>query len=218
MDWRDYNYQIARMSYRQKKSEHRISTSITVAVWTTVMFLFFTSCGGSKKQLADAIDDKDSLPDMKNIGVTSFVSDSGMIRYKIVTDEWLIYSKKNPPYWAFEKGLYIEKFDTLFRVDASIKADTAYYHEKKEIWELRGNVHIQNQAGDKFDTELLFWNQAKEKIYSDKFIKIEQEDKILTGYGFESDQQMNEYVIMKPEGIFTIEDNAPIDTTQTGKV
>lgn len=218
MDWRDYNYQIIRMSYRQKKSEHRISTSITVAVWATVMFLFFTSCGGGKKQLADAIDDKDSLPDMKNIGVTSFVSDSGMIRYKIVTDEWLIYSKKNPPYWAFEKGLYIEKFDTLFRVDASIKADTAYYHEKKEIWELRGNVHIQNQAGDKFDTELLFWNQAKEKIYSDKFIKIEQEDKILTGYGFESDQQMKEYVIMKPEGIFTIEDNAPIDTTQTGKV
>ena len=40
--------------------------------------------------------------------------------------------KKNPPYWAFEKGVYLEKFDSLFHIDASIKADTAYYYEKKE--------------------------------------------------------------------------------------
>lgn len=206
------------MSYRQRNLKYRISISITAAVWAAVMFLFFPSCGGKNKKLAEAIDEKDSLPDMRSIGITSFVSDSGMIRYKIVTEEWLIFSKKNPPYWAFEKGLYLEKFDTLFRVDASIKADTAYYHEKKEIWELRGNVHIQNQTGDKFDTELLFWDQAKEKIYSDRFIRIEQEDKILTGYGFESNQQMTEYEIMNPQGIFTVEDTAPVDTTQTGKV
>lgn len=206
------------MSYRQRNLKYRISISITAAVWAAVMFLFFPSCGGKNKKLAEAIDEKDSLPDMRSTGITSFVSDSGMIRYKIVTEEWLIFSKKNPPYWAFEKGLYLEKFDTLFRVDASIKADTAYYHEKKEIWELRGNVHIQNQTGDKFDTELLFWDQAKEKIYSDRFIRIEQEDKILTGYGFESNQQMTEYEIMNPQGIFTVEDTAPVDTTQTGKV
>ena len=150
---------------------------------------------------------------MHSTGVTSFVSDSGMIRYKIITEEWLIFNQKNPPYWAFEKGLYLEKFDTLFRVDASIKADTAYYHEPKKIWELRGNVHIQNQQGDKFDTQLLFWDQAKERIYSDKFIKIEQADKILTGYGFESNQQMTEYEIFTPVGVCTVEDTAPADTT-----
>ncbi|MGN1218028.1 MAG: LPS export ABC transporter periplasmic protein LptC [Phocaeicola sp.] len=201
------------MSYRQNFFKTKYFISITVAVWATVMFLFFPSCGSKEKKLAAAIDEKDSLPDMHTTGVVSYVSDSGMIRYKIVTDEWLVFTKKNPPYWAFEKGLYLEKFDSLFRVDASIKADTAYYHEKKEIWELRGNVHIQNQLGDKFDTELLFWDQSKERIYSDKFIKIEQEDKILTGYGFDSNQEMTEYEIFTPTGIFTVEDTAPQDTT-----
>lgn len=201
------------MSYRQNFFKTKYFISITVAVWATVMFLFFPSCGSKDKKLAAAIDEKDSLPDMYTTGVVSYVSDSGMIRYKIVTDEWLVFTKKNPPYWAFEKGLYLEKFDSLFRVDASIKADTAYYHEKKEIWELRGNVHIQNQLGDKFDTELLFWDQSKERIYSDKFIKIEQEDKILTGYGFDSNQEMTEYEIFTPTGIFTVEDTAPQDTT-----
>lgn len=54
-----------------------------------------------------------------------------MIRYKIITAEWLIYSHRNPPFWAFEKGIYLEKFDSLFHVDASIKADTAYYYEPR---------------------------------------------------------------------------------------
>ena len=201
------------MSYRHNFFKTKYFISITVAVWATVMFLFLPSCGSKDKKLAAAIDEKDSLPDMHTTGVVSYVSDSGMIRYKIVTDEWLVFSKKNPPYWAFEKGLYLEKFDSLFRVDASIKADTAYYHEKKELWELRGNVHIQNQLGDKFDTELLFWDQSKERIYSDKYIKIEQEDKILTGYGFDSNQEMTEYEIFTPTGIFTVEDTAPQDTT-----
>ena len=127
---------------------------------------------------------------------------------------WEIYDKKNPPYWAFEKGVYLEKFDSLFHIDASIKADTAYYYEKKKLWELRSNVHIRSQRGDKFDTDLLFWDEKQERVYSDKFIRIEQEDKIITGYGFESNQQMTEYQIYNNTGIFTVEDTAPADSTK----
>ena len=100
---------------------------------------------------------------MKTLGVTTLISDSGITRYKIITEEWEIYDKKNPPYWAFEKGVYLEKFDSLFHIDASIKADTAYYYEKKKLWELRSNVHIRSQRGDKFDTDLLFWDEKQER-------------------------------------------------------
>ena len=117
-------------------------------------------------------------------------------------------------YWAFEKGVYLEKFDTLFHIDASIKADTAYYYEKKKLWELKGNVQILSQRGDKFQTELLFWDEKKEKVYSDKYIQIEQEDKIIRGYGFESNQDLTEYEIKNSTGIFTVEDTQPAPTTQ----
>lgn len=109
---------------------------------------FLPSCGKKEQATAAAVKESDSLPDMRTLGVTTLVSDSGMIRYKIITDEWLVYSHRNPPFWAFEKGVYLEKFDTLFHVDASIKADTAYYYEQKKLWELRSNVHIQSQRGD----------------------------------------------------------------------
>ena len=42
----------------------------------------------------------------------------------------------------------------------------------------------------------------------------EQEDKIITGYGFESNQQMTEYQIYNNTGIFTVEDTAPADSTK----
>jgi len=33
------------------------------------------------------------------------------------------------------------------------------------------NVHIQNLKGEKFDTDLLYWDQNKHTIYSDRFIR-----------------------------------------------
>ena len=183
--------------------------NITAAFCAAVMFVLFPSCSGNRKNLADAISENDTLPTMSSLGVTTLISDSGITRYKIVTEEWVINDKKNPPYWAFEKGVYLEKFDTLFHIDASIKADTAYYYEKKKLWELRSNVQIQSQRGDKFETELLFWNEKEEKVYSDKYIRISQEDKVITGYGFESDQNLTEYQIKNTTGVFTVEDKAP---------
>ena len=190
--------------------------NITVVVWTTVMFVLFPACSGDNKNLAEAITERDSLPTMRTLGVTTLISDSGITRYKIITEEWEIYDKKNPPYWAFEKGVYLEKFDSLFHIDASIKADTAYYYEKKKLWELRSNVHIRNLQGDKFDTQLLFWDEAKEQIYSDKPIHIEQADKsIINGqYGFKSNQQLTEYEIYNSGGEFVVEDPAPADSTK----
>ena len=202
------------MSSNQKNQTYLKTLNITAAFFAAVMFVLFPACSGKDKKLAEAISENDTLPSMKSLGVTTLISDSGITRYKIVAEEWLIYDKKNPPYWAFEKGVYLEKFDTLFRIDASIKADTAYYHEKKKLWELKGHVQILSQRGDKFLTDLLFWDEKKEKVYSDKFIQIEQEDKVIKGYGFESNQDLTEYEIKNTTGVFTVEDTAPAVTTQ----
>ena len=109
------------MSSEKKQESHFIFLNITVAIWATVMFVLFPACSGDEKKLAEAITERDSLPSMKTLGVTTLISDSGITRYKIITEEWEIYDKKNPPYWAFEKGVYLEKFDSLFHIDASIK-------------------------------------------------------------------------------------------------
>lgn len=197
------------MPVGQHRRAFHIYLNITVVLWATVMFLLFPACSGQDKNLAAAITSRDSLPVMQTIGVESLISDSGVIRYKIIAEEWLIYDKTDPPYWAFEKGVYLEQFNEELVTEATIKADTAYYYDPKKLWELRGNVHIENLKGEKFDTELLFWNQKTERVYSEKKIRIEQSDKIITGQGFESNQQLTDYTIHSTEGIFYIEEDSP---------
>lgn len=190
--------------------------SITIVLGTIVMLLLFPSCDGNKKVLGAAITERDSLPIMATYGVTSLISDSGVTRYRLNTDEWLVYDKKKPSYWAFEKGVYLEQFDSLLNIAASVKADTAYYYDREKLWKLVGNVDIKNLKGERFNTELLYWNQATQKIYSDKFIRIEQPDKIITGHGFDSNQQMTIYEIDNVEGIVYVDEAA--DSTKTDSV
>ena len=195
------------------------SLSITIAFGAVVMLLLFSACSGRHKDMGAAITERDSLPVMDTKGVMTLISDSGVTRYRINTEEWLVFDRKNPPYWAFEKGVYLEKFDSIFQVEASIKADTAYFFNKEELWKLMGNVHIQNLKGEQFDTELLYWDQRAQRIYSDEFIRIEQPDRIITGHGFESNQQMTVYTIRKPEGIFYVdEETAAADSLQTDTI
>lgn len=177
----------------------------------TVMLLFLPACKEEKKREAPAISTKDTLPDLKTLHVNTLISDSGRVKYKIISDEWLIYTKTNPSRWAFTKGIYLEKFDSLFHVDATIKADTAYFYDMKKLWELRGNVHIQNTQGTKFDTQLLYWDQSREKIYSDRYIKIIKKDTIMTGYGFESNQQMTDYKVFNFSGSFILKQSEPTE-------
>lgn len=194
------------MSAQQKTRLFRLSLSITVATWAAVMFLLFPACSNQKKETGAIATNRDSLPIMRTIGVESYISDSGVIRYKIIAEEWDIFDKKQPPYWAFEKGIYLEQFNEEFNAEATIEADTAYYYDKKKLWELRGNVHIENKEHEKFNTQQLFWDEQKQTVYSEKKIRIEQADKIIIGHGFESNQQLTDYVIHNTEGIFYIEE------------
>ena len=182
--------------------------SITIVLGGMVMLLLFSACSGKKKELGAAITERDSMPVLDTRGVTTLISDSGVTRYRILTEEWKGFDRKSPSYWSFEKGVYLEKFDTLFKVEASIKADTAYFYDKQKLWKLIGHVHIQNLKGEKFDTELLYWDQTKKTVYSDKRVRIEQPDQIIYAWGFESNEQMTKYRFFKTDGIFYIDEEA----------
>lgn len=181
------------------------SMGTTIALFAVVVPLFVISCN-DKQVSGTAIDNRDSLAVMSTYGVSTVISDSGRISYKIDTDEWLIFDKRTPPYWAFEKGVYLEKYDYDMNVEATIECDTAYYYNEQKLWKLIGNVDIRNPKNERFFTDLMYWDQGKEKIYSDAYIKIEQEDQITEGVGFSSNQSMTLWEIKNTKGIYTIKD------------
>ena len=177
----------------------------TTAIVAVVVLIFLFSCKESTRSTVPAFENPDSVALMSTYGVSTVISDSGHIRYKIDADEWIVYSKRRPPYWSFEKGLYLEKFDTLMNVEATIKCDTAYYFNEMKLWKLIGNVDMTNPKSQRFYTDLLYWDQEEKIIYSDAYIRVEQEDQITEGVGFSSNQDLSVWQIRNTKGIYTVD-------------
>ena len=69
-----------------------------------------------------------------------------------------------------------------------------------------------NTLRDSFLTQQLYWNQITKKMYSDSFIHIVRSDRIIEGYGFDSDQSMTSYTVHRPTAILPVERTARADT------
>lgn len=149
--------------------------------------------------------DPNHMPSMVTRNISTFISDSGIIQYKIVSPIWYIYDEVDPPYWSFPKGLYLEKYDARFKVIATVAADSAKYFKNSKLWRLDGNVEMTKVPKDLFLSPRLFWDQRAQQLYSDTFIHIENATHILEGTGFVSDDRLTTYRILHPTGIFPVD-------------
>lgn len=167
--------------------------------------LALCACEGDKEHLADAVTGQDTLAFMRSRGISTLISDSGVIRYKLVAEEWDIYTNTTPATWKFNKGMLMERFDEGFHIDLYVQADTAYLHEQR-TWELRGRVVIRNIQGTIFRTEELFWDMNKHEMWSYKYIRITSPERELEGTEFHSNEQMTEYFVSNSAGAFPVND------------
>lgn len=167
-----------------------------------VGFFLLASCEGQKEHTAPAVHDRDSASMMISYGVNTLISDSGVIKYRIVTERWEVNTVRNPSRWIFEKGLFFEQFDEKFHVQSYIQCDTAYYYDQKKLWELRSRVSILTKAGLRFTSQQLFWDQASHELYSNVPSRLVTPDRTLEGTYFRSDERMTRYFVSNSRGSF----------------
>ncbi|MCH8903301.1 MAG: LPS export ABC transporter periplasmic protein LptC [Bacteroidetes bacterium] len=138
-------------------------------------------------------------------------SDSGFIHIMIKAPTVISYKSKEP-YTEMPDGVEIYFYGPDREVESFITADYGIRYEDEEIMKVRGNVIAQNSKGEKLNAEELIWDEKEEKIYSDKFVKIQTEDEIIYGEGFEANQEFTDYKIKNIKGTINIVES---DTTDT---
>ncbi len=163
-----------------------------------VMLLNLGSCKDKNDSLVAFQYDPEVVPTMITDSFTTLISDSGITRYKLIADKWMVFDKAKEPFQYFPFGIYLERFTPDFEIEATVKADTAWYYNEKELWHLKSNVHVENMQGEEFDSDELFWDGENGRVYSDSYIEIKRGDTRLKGYGFESNQSMTNYRIFRP--------------------
>lgn len=177
-----------------------------VAVAFVILSIF--SCKGEVEHTAEAVRPEDSLPFMRSLGISTLISDSGVIRYHLVAEEWDIFTPDDrPATWRFRKGLIMLRMDNKLHVDLWVQADTAWLHEQS-LWELRGRVHVRNIEGTVFTTEELFWDLNMHEMWNHQHIHITSPERTLDGYNFRSNESMTRYSVNDSQADFPLTESA----------
>ena len=166
-----------------------------------------TSCKDDSTSVVSHPTNPEKVPTMTSRDVETVISDSGHTRYRIVTKLWNMYEEAALPHWTFPKGVTCEELDNRFNMVSSIKCDSAYFDKNKALWTLTGNVRITNVTGDIVLTDQLMWDQQAHKLFSDAFIHIEKQGRIIEGYGYESNERLTTYQLRQVEAIFPIDES-----------
>ena len=181
------------------------------------------ACSGEKEHTAPPIYPQDSVPMMTSYGVNTLISDSGIIKYRIVTEKWEVNPNRNPSRWTFDQGLLLEQFDQTLHIQSYIQCDTAYYFDQNRLWELHGRVRILTKNGLRYSSEELFWDELRHEIYSNRFSRLVTPERELQGDRFRSNETMTKYDVSNSKGSFAKDDldsspkkpKARSDTTST---
>jgi len=161
-------------------------------------FLLMVSCENDVNEVNEFAGRKDYPTEIsKNIEVIR--TDSGHIVLRVHSEELQRFSLADEPYIVFPKGIRVTGYimgqypDTAY----SMSADYAVNYENKSLWEARYNVVAVNRDGEQLNTELLFWDEKNEKIWSDKFSRITTTDGVLFGEnGFEARQDFTKWKLI----------------------
>lgn len=116
--------------------------------------------------------------------------DSGKVQLIMSAPLMETYQNTDEPYSEFKSGINVDFHDGHKNPIASATSKYAKHFDKKSLWELKDSVVVINEANEKLETEQLFWDEEKDLIYTDRFVKITREDQTIMGTGFESDSRL----------------------------
>jgi lipopolysaccharide export system protein LptC len=127
-----------------------------------------------------------SLPTVTVKDFQSVFDDSGKVQLILIAPLMQSYDNSESPYSEFKSGIKVTN--------------------KDKLWELKDSVVVFGETKDKLETEDLFWDQEKDIIYTDRFVKITSEDQIVMGTGLVSDSRLTKRKIKNVQGPIYLRD------------
>src|SRR2546422_3705343 len=113
--------------------------------------------------------------------------------------------KKNWTLWASYAAMYndrnlvdartiqIEFFDSKGKRYSTLTADQGLVDQRTNNLDAVGRVRIVTETGVHMETDSLRWMNNTQKIVSDAFVKVTRNQDVVTGYGFESDPNLDHF-------------------------
>jgi LPS export ABC transporter protein LptC len=130
------------------------------------------------------------IPDQEARDFTLTESSEGKKSWTLWASYAAMYNEQN---LVEAQRVRIEFFDAAGQRNSTLLADRGSVHQRTNDLEARGNVRITTETGVTMETDSLRWLNATHKIVSDAFVRVTRKGDVVTGYGFESDPNLEHF-------------------------
>jgi len=168
------------------------------------LFLFFLialiSCTNDPKLVQEFVIDK-QLPIEKIKGAELLHTENGKVKVRLIASRIERFQDIQPAL-IFSDHLEVYFYNDYSELQSTLMADYASIDEESKIMLAQNNVVLISSDRKKLETDELVWDENKNKIYTDKKVKITTGKEVVYGEGFTSTPDFKEYSITKIHGTF----------------
>jgi len=155
------------------------------------------ACNDSSDLMSEVTRKKGNEEIIENIEL--HYSDSGKLKVLLKAPIVRRSGSTNSLVQEFTKGIYCEFYDDTSNLVATLTSNYAFREEYKRTMTARDHVKLVKVDGTVLETEELIWDETKQIIYSNKFVKYTRGKEIGTGFFFEADQSFKKIKMRKTE-------------------
>ena len=170
-----------------------------IATAVAVAFVVYSCKGKLGKAEAKSLEES---PMQTVDGMLVVHSENGKIQMRMEADVMERYQKDSVSYELFPAGFSVLAYTEEGLLETQIVSDQAKhlkFKDGRESWEAYGNVVVKNLIKKEvMETDTLYWDQKKEKIYTHCYVKMYSPSGFMQGYGMESDQRARNSIIFRP--------------------
>ena len=171
-----------------------------------ILFLFLFVLGCEVDEVKKIGKSRQGMPDAESWDAIITLTNEGVKRAVIRAGHLEKYNEKK--YIRLDDNVDADFFNENEVYTTNLKSKVDEIEEERDFLIAIGNVVVLSDSGVTLFTDTLSWDNIKEKVFTEnKVVFITEQNDTLHGIGFESDVELNNWKILKPTGIFKVENN-----------
>ena len=132
------------------------------------------------------------------IGMSHYVTDAGVLRARVRADTAFFFSGTQR---AELRNVHVTFYDATGKATSTLTSREATHHWRTEDMEARGNVVVvREKDGATMRTEVMYYNQVRNEVSSDKSFVWDEPGRHVEGDGFTSDPEFKKITAKRPHG------------------
>jgi len=160
--------------------------------------LTFESCSSDKVEpVKTDLMSGDSIPNQESFNATVTFSDSGRVKAILKAGRIRVFSKFN--YTLIDRDASVDFYKAGVYSSTLTGKRGKIFDATKDV-EVYDSVKLVSVDGSVLTSNKLYWVNQTQRIKSDEFVHIVTKTDDISGFGFEADQNLKNYVIRKVSG------------------